>query len=290
MNEPVTATESRQRMRDGTELLLRTWLPDPQRFPEPLGTVLLVHGLAEHSGRYPHVAATLGALGLRVRAYDQRGHGASGGPRMVVPHPDSYLDDLAEIHDAVVRQWNELPFLLGHSMGGLIAARFATARVRPIRALILSSPALALKLSNAMLTVHRVLLALLPRMRVPNPIDARLLSHDPEVVRAYRTDPLVQGTISASVLESFVRGMAQAQADAPRLEAPMLMLVGGADRVVDPQGSRTFFENAPQDFSELAWFDTGFHEIFNEAQPLRGEVLAALTDWLRRHLDAPANP
>ena len=303
MNEPVTAfarasvpepslvpVESRQRMRDGTELLLRTWLPDPQRFAEPLGTVLLVHGLAEHSGRYPHVAAVLCALGLRVRAYDHRGHGASGGPRMVVPHPDSYLEDLAEIHDAAVRQWQELPIVLGHSMGGLLAARFATARVRPIRAVILSSPALALKLSNSMLTLHRVLLALVPRMRVPNPIDAHLLSHDPEVARAYRTDPLVQGTISASVLESFLRGMAQAQADAPRLEAPMLMLVGGADGIVDPQGSRTFFDNAPEDLREMAWFDTGFHEIFNEAEPLRGEVFAALTDWLRRHLDAPAKP
>lgn len=303
MNEPVTAfarasapdpsivpAESRQRMRDGTELLLRTWLPDPQRFAEPLGTVLLVHGLAEHSGRYPHVAAALCALGLRVRAYDHRGHGASGGPRMVVPHPDSYLDDLAEIHDAAVRQWQELPIVLGHSMGGLVAARFATARVRPIRALILSSPALALKLSNTMLTLHRVLLALVPRMRVPNPIDAHLLSHDPEVARAYRTDPLVQGTISASVLESFLRGMAQAQADAPRLEAPMLMLVGGADSIVDPQGSRTFFDSTPEDLREMAWFDTGFHEIFNEAEPLRGEVFAALTDWLRRHLASPAKP
>ncbi|PLQ01841.1 alpha/beta hydrolase [Cupriavidus pauculus] len=303
MNEPVTAfalasvpapsiepTESHQRMRDGTELLLRTWLPDPQHFAEPLGTVLLVHGLAEHSGRYAHVAAALCALGLRVRAYDHRGHGASGGPRMVVPHPDSYLDDLAEIHDAAVRQWQALPIVLGHSMGGLVAARFATARVRPIRALILSSPALALKLSNSMLTLHRVLLALVPRMRVPNPIDAHLLSHDPEVARAYRTDPLVQGTISASVLESFVRGMPQAQADAPRLEVPMLMLVGGADSIVDPQGSRTFFDNAPEDLREMAWFETGFHEIFNEAEPLRGEVFAALTDWLRRHLENPAKP
>ncbi len=306
MNEPVTATgvpaahetsatataatESRQRMRDGTELLLRTWLPDPQRYPEPLGTVLLVHGLAEHCGRYPHVAAALCALGLRVRAYDHRGHGASGGPRMVVPGPNAYLDDLAEIHDAAVRQWNELPIVLGHSMGGLIAARFATARVRPIRALILSSPALALRLSSTMLTMHRVLLALVPRMRVPNPIDARLLSHDPEVARAYRTDPLVQGTISASVLETFMRGMAQAQADASRLEAPMLMLVGGADRVVDPQGSRSFFDNAPKDLRDMVWFDTGYHEIFNEAEPLRGEVFAALTDWLRRHLETPAKP
>jgi lysophospholipase len=284
------ATESRQRMRDGTELLLRTWLPDPQRYPEPLGTVLLVHGLAEHSGRYSHVAAALCALGLRVRAYDHRGHGASGGPRMVVPNPDSYLDDLAEIYDAAVRQWNELPIVLGHSMGGLVAARFATARVRPIRALILSSPALALALSNGMLTLHRVLLALAPRVRVPNPIDARLLSHDPEVARAYRTDPLVQGTISASVLESFIRGMAQAQADAPRLEAPMLMLVGGADRIVDAQGSRTFFDNAPEDLRDMVWFDTGYHEIFNEAEPLRGEVFAALADWLRRHLESQAKP
>ncbi|SDP46970.1 lysophospholipase [Ralstonia sp. 25mfcol4.1] len=303
MNEPVTAlalacapapavapAESRQRMRDGTELLLRTWLPDPQHFPDPLGTVLLVHGLAEHGGRYPHVAAALCALGLRVRAYDHRGHGASGGPRMVVPHPDSYLDDLAEIHDAAVRQWHELPIVLGHSMGGLVAARFATARVRPIRALVLSSPALALKLSSTMLTLHRVLLALAPRMRVPNPIDAHLLSHDPEVARAYRTDPLVQGTISASVLESFLHGMAQAQADAPRLEASMLMLVGGADRIVDPQGSRAFFDNAPEDLREMAWFESGFHEIFNEAEPLRGEVFAALTDWLRRHLENPAKP
>jgi len=303
MNEPVTAfalasapaasivpAESRQRMRDGTELLLRTWLPDPQRFADPLGTVLLVHGLAEHSGRYGHVAAALCALGLRVRAYDHRGHGASGGPRMVVPHPDSYLDDLAEIHDAAVRQWRELPIVLGHSMGGLVAARFATARVRPIRALVLSSPALALRLSNSMLTLHRVLLALVPRMRVPNPIDAHLLSHDAEVARAYRTDPLVQGTISASVLESFLHGMAQAQADAPRLEAPMLMLVGGADSIVDPQGSRTFFDNAPEALRDMAWFDSGFHEIFNEAEPLRGEVFAALANWLDRHLETPAKP
>ncbi|WP_019451880.1 alpha/beta hydrolase [Cupriavidus sp. BIS7] len=306
MNEPVTApglpgahepvatgavpTETRQRMRDGTELLLRTWLPDPLRFPDPLGTVLLVHGLAEHSGRYAHVAAVLCALGLRVRAYDHRGHGASGGPRMVVPHPGSYLDDLAEIYDAAVRQWNELPFVLGHSMGGLIAARFATARVRPIRALILSSPALALRLSNTMLTMHRVLLALLPHIRVPNPIDARMLSHNAEVARAYRTDPLVQGTISASVLETFIRGMPQALADAPRLEAPMLMLVGGADQVVDPEGSRIFFDSAPKDLSTMVWFDTGYHEIFNEAEPLRSEVFAALSDWLLRRLGAQPRP
>jgi lysophospholipase len=283
----LVAVQGRQRMRDGTELLLRTWEPDPRTCPEPPGCVLLVHGLAEHSGRYQHVAEVLCGLGLRVRAYDQRGHGASGGARMVAEHPDAYLDDLAEIHDATVRAWNELPILLGHSMGGLVAARFATLRVRPVRALVLSSPALALRLSPAMLTLHRVLLTLAPRLRVPNPIDARMLSHDPQVVARYRADPLVQTTISASVLESFIRGMAQAQADAARLEAPMLMLVGGADRIVDPAGSRTFFDHAPADLRDEVWFDQGYHEIFNEAEPVRSEVFAALTDWLSRHLAPP---
>lgn len=285
---PVTPIESRQRMRDGTELLLRTWQPDPDLFPQPAGSLLLVHGLAEHCGRYQHVAQMLCGLGLRVRAYDQRGHGASGGPRMVAEHADVFVEDLTEIHDAAVGQWQELPFLLGHSMGGLVAARFATARVRPIRALVLSSPALALRLSGPMLALHRMLLALVPRLRVPNPIDARYLSHDAAVVAQYRADPLVQGTISAGVLESFVRGMAQAQTDAPLLEAPMLMLVAGDDRIVDPAGSRRFFDTAPPDLRDARWFDTGYHEIFNEAQPLRGEVCAALTDWLRKHLQPPA--
>ncbi|QRQ87454.1 alpha/beta hydrolase [Cupriavidus oxalaticus] len=279
---------SRQRMRDGTELLLRTWLPDPGRFAEPLGSVLLVHGLAEHAGRYQHVADLLCGSGLRVRAFDLRGHGASGGARMVADHPDIYLEDLAEIYDAALHGWNELPILLGHSMGGLIAARFATARVRPVRALVLSSPALALRLAQPVLALHRVLLTLAPRLRVPNPIDARHLSHDPAVVAAYRADPLVQTTITASVLESFIRGMAQAQADAARLEAPMLMLVGGADRVVDPAGSRSFFDNAPADLRDEVWYPHGYHEIFNEAQPLRGEVFAALSDWLQRHLQPSA--
>ncbi|CAG9175043.1 alpha/beta hydrolase [Cupriavidus pampae] len=280
----IAPVESRQRMRDGTELLLRTWLPDAQRYEEPLGTLLLVHGLGEHCGRYQHVVEALCALGLRVRAYDHRGHGVSGGPRMVAPHADSYVDDLAEIYDGAVRQWNELPIVLGHSMGGLVAARFATARVRPIRALILSSPALALYLSPRMLRLQRVLMAFVPRLRVPTKLDASGLSHDPEVVRAYRTDPLVQATITAGALETFVRGMAQAQADAPRLEAPTLMLVAGADRIVDPAGSRRFHDNAPDDLCSMEWFADGYHELFNETEPRRGEAFAAMTDWLRQHL------
>ncbi|MBY4946512.1 lysophospholipase [Cupriavidus respiraculi] len=286
----ATAVESRQRMRDGTELLVRTWHPDPLRHPEPLGTLLLVHGMGEHSGRYVHVVQRLLALGLRVRAYDQRGHGASGGPRMVAERPDVFVDDLAEIYDATVQSWRELPFVLGHSLGGLVVARFATARVRPVRGVVLSSPALALRMSAAMHALHRTLLALAPRLRVPQPIDARLLSHDATEVARYRSDPLVQKTCTAGLIESILTGMARAHADAPLLEAPTLLLVAGADRVVDPSGSRRFCDNAPADLHECVWFDHAYHEVFHEAEPLRSEVFAALERWLRGHLQPSNEP
>jgi lysophospholipase len=175
-------------------------------------------------------------------------------------------------------------------MGGLVAARFATARVRPVRALVLSSPALGLRISGAMMGGHRALLALAPRLRVPNPIDTRYLSHDAAAVARYRADPLVQRTITAGVLDSMLTGIAQAQADAPLLEAPSLVMVAGADRIIDPAGAKRFCDQAPADLCEMAWFGDAYHELFNEAEPLRSEVFGALTQWLRRHLQPVTGP
>ncbi len=275
--------ESRQRMRDGTELLLRTWEPDPRLCPEPLGCVLLVHGLAEHSGRYQHVAEALCGLGLRVRAYDQRGHGASGGARMVAEHPDAYLDDLAEVHDAVVRAWNELPILLGHSMGGLVAARLATGRVRPVRALVLSSPALALRLSPAMLTIHRVLLTLRAAARAEPDrrahAVARRAGRGALPCRSAGADH-DHGRRARELYPRHGAGAGRcAAARGPDADA------GGRCGPYRRSGrSRAFFDNAPADLRDEVWFGQGYHEIFNEAEPLRSEVFAALTDWLRRHM------
>jgi alpha-beta hydrolase superfamily lysophospholipase len=90
----------------------------------------------------------------------------------------------------------------------------------------------------------------------------------------------VQSTISASLLEFMLNAITQAQQDAPRLEAPMLLMAGGSDSIVDPSGSRDFYANAPEELRTLAWFDSGYHEIFNEAEPLRGEVFGKMTEWL----------
>jgi alpha-beta hydrolase superfamily lysophospholipase len=226
------------------------------------------------------VAKVLTDLGLRVRAFDLRGHGKSGGPRMALDAPDNYLTDLAEILDAAVAEWSEMPFVLGHSMGGLIVARFATARIRPVRGVLLSSPALRVKLPPGTGIVRGILSAIAPKLPVPTPVDPAKLSHDPSIGAAYRVDPLVQKTISASLLEFMLNAITQAQQDAARLEAPMLLMAGGSDTIVDPSGSRDFYANAPEDLRTLAWFESGYHEIFNEAQPMRGEVFGKMTEWL----------
>src|SRR5262245_39608206 len=111
------------RLPDGTEIFLREWpVPDGT---EPRGALLLVHGLGEHSGRYAHAAERLAALGLHVRGYDHRGHGDSGGPRGSVPHPEALLDDVRAVFDDLATSAGGTPFLLGHSLGGAVAARAA---------------------------------------------------------------------------------------------------------------------------------------------------------------------
>src|SRR4051794_30330803 len=125
------------RASDGTDLSLRRW-PAPDA-AQRRGTLLLLHGLGDHCGRYAHVADALTPLGLDVVAYDHRGHGRSEGVRGGLPHPDALLDDLKLVYDSL----GEEAFLLGHSLGGTVAARAVSGGWVAPRALILSSPALA---------------------------------------------------------------------------------------------------------------------------------------------------
>ena len=201
------------RLPDGTAIALREW-PVPAGV-ERRGSLLLVHGLGEHSGRYAHVAERLAALGLHVRAYDLRGHGGSGGARGAIPHPDALLDDLRamfeDLDDASPR------FLLGHSMGGTIAARAATGGWVTPRALILSSPALRVSPSPveaALLTVAR---RAAPDRGFPNRLPIDKLSHDPREVAAYRADGLVHDRITPRLYDFLADSGAAARRDAPGL-------------------------------------------------------------------------
>lgn len=266
---------------DGTPLFVRDW-----RLPAgtaPRGGILLLHGLGEHSGRHAHVAQFFNDCGYAVRAYDHRGHGRSGGPRGDVPDSEALVRDAGIVLDDFMRQLEAagisgLPLLFGHSMGGLFAARLATARLAPLSGLILSSPALALPLSATQKTLLKILSAAAPGLAVPNGLPIHYLAHDPAVAAAYRKDPLVHGKISARLLHSMLEAIDVAQAQAGTLAIPTLMLVAGADRLVDAGGSRAFFPKLAAGIGTWHVYDDFYHEIFNErgAERVFGDVRA----WL----------
>ena len=253
------------------------------------GTLLIVHGLGEHVGRYEAVATALARQGWRVRAFDHRGHGRSEGPRGSIAGPHSLLQDLALVIDAARAEAPPGPLvLLGHSMGGLVAARFVAEGLaaqpapwwREVDALVLSSPALDLGLGAA----NRLLLSLLgplaPHLKLGNGLDPKWISRDPAVVAAYSADLLVHDRVTPGLVRFMVDGGELVRRLASQWRVPTLLMWAGADRCVSPQGSAGFAAAAPQAVLTAQEYPSLFHEIFNE--PERDQVLQTLQQWLAR--------
>ena len=268
--------------RDGLALQVRQWPLTGAK-----GTIVIVHGLGEHIGRYAHVAAFLNAQVWRVVGYDQRGHGASEGARGRLHKADDLLVDLAQVVDAVRAGYPGPLVLLGHSLGGLVAARFVAEAIdpaaaapwsRPIDALILSSPALDVGMNAWQKMMLAVLGPLTPNLAVGNGLSPAWISRDPVVVAAYEADPLVHDRIAPRLARFFVEGGERVRRVAPVWNVPTLLLSAGADRCVAPAGSAAFAAAAPKGIVTTRVFAPLFHEIFNE--PEQDEVLSAVGGWL----------
>ncbi|MDB5919849.1 MAG: lysophospholipase [Massilia sp.] len=260
---------------DGTMLYVTDYMVPAA---QARGSVVLMHGLGEHSGRYRRLAGFFNECGLSVRTYDHRGHGRSQGKRGDVINGDPMLQDAQIVIDDFSTRYSQPPFLFGHSMGGLFAARFALARLSPLRGLILSSPALALRLSAFQGKLLKLMHKLAPSIGLPNGLSASLLSHDASVAPAYLADPLVHRRISARLLRSMLSSIAYCQSHASGLSIPALMLVAGDDRLVDADGSRQFFAHTPPGMAAMHVYDAMYHEIFNEIDVQR--PLADLKRWV----------
>jgi alpha-beta hydrolase superfamily lysophospholipase len=246
----------------------------------PRGTVLIVHGLGEHCERYVRLAADLTAAGWLVHSYDQRGHGASEGARGNIATPSSLLDDLALMLDMLHEERVPRPLvLLGHSMGGAVAACFVAGGAAGVDALVLSSPAL----DPGLTVLQRLRLAvgarLLPHVAVSNGLSPQWISRDPQVVRGYIDDTRVHDRITPLLARFIVDAGRRVIANAAQWRTPTLLLWSGADRCVSPRGSATFAATAPKPLVRSRCFDGLAHEIFNE--PERDFVVGALLDFLR---------
>ncbi len=263
---------------DGQNLAVQDWLPTHGEAVR--GMVLIVHGLGEHAGRYDALANRLNAWGFAVRGYDQLGHGDSAGVRGGLSTDTRLLDDLADVVDDTRRRMAEdVPLiLLGHSLGGLVAARMVSLQMRSVDALVLSSPALDAGMNVFQKLLVAVLPRLLPDLRVGNGLNPKFLSHDTEVVQAYKADRLVHDRISARLARFIADAGPATLALAPNWTVPTLLLYAGDDHLVSPAGSRRFAKAAPKQVVSSTCFENLYHEIFNE--PDAAPVFATLRRWL----------
>ena len=264
---------------DGIKIFYRQYQAESER-----ARMVLSHGVGEHSGRYGNVIERVLPKGFSVWAPDHRGHGQSGGKRGHVLNFVQYLTDLRLTVELAKKDMpGEMPcFLLGHSMGGLIALDFAQHYPELIDGVVASSPCLGMVIEIP--AVKKVLGSFMsyvwPGMTMGSGLDATKISRDENVVSAYKNDPLVHDRVSARFFTELLAAMESVNQQASALNVPVLMQVAGEDYLVDADSSKHFFEKLTLQDKTLHVYDDMYHEIYNAPQDQKERVLDDLETWL----------
>lgn len=267
----------------GAALYWKAWLPEG----DCRAVVVLAHGYAEHLGRYEYFAQSLNAAGIGVYALDHWGHGKSDGTYGFVPAFSVLTDGVEALLAQVEQAHPQVPrFLIGHSMGGLIAALHLQSHQSHYAGAVLSGPAIkaSAEPSRLMIWVSRLLSRLAPRLGVLA-LDSAGVSRDPAVVAAYLADPLVySGKMSARLAAEMFDAMAAARAGAGGITLPLLIAHGAQDRLTAPAGSQFLLDAVSSGDKTLKLYPGLYHEIFNE--PERDSVIADVVGWISARLPA----
>ena len=267
----------------GTEIYYQYWLPEG----DVKAVILIVHGLFEHSGRYMNVVNHFVPLGYAVYGMDHSGHGRSGGRKNNIESFDEYLDAL-KIYFAEVQGWQKGKplFLLGHSMGGLIAATFLVDNQDQFSGAILSGPAAKIPddINGVTIAIGKLLSKLLPNAGLIS-LDVEGVSRDPKVVQAYIDDPFTyKGKTPARLAAELLSAMENLQSKAAEIKLPLLIIQGSADRLVNPAGAQFLYDTVSSADKTLKMYEGLYHEVLNEPEKEQG--LGDIESWLEQHLIA----
>ncbi len=264
----------------GADIYWQSWTPEA-----PKAVVLLVHGLHEHSGRYAHVAARLNAAGYAVHTLDHQGHGRSAGTRGNVESLGGVSADLDHLRRLARTAHPDLPvFLLGHSMGGLVALDYVVSTGQDgLRGLAVSGPAVDTSTASGLQTMIAPVLGRFAPNLGTLTLGAENVSRDPVVVKDYESDVLNHnGKVRARTGAEMLGAVQRVVDGLPEVTLPVLVMHGTADRLVPPAGSRLVDERIGSSDKTLKLYDGLYHEIFNE--PEQEQVLDDLVAWLDAHL------
>jgi acylglycerol lipase len=257
------------------------WLPDAGI----KASLLIAHGLGEHSGRYMNVVNHFTPLGYAIYGLDHIGHGKSDGGREVVERFEDFTDNLT-IYYNLVKVWHpgKPIFLLGHSLGGLIATTYLLDHPNDFKGAIISAAMISIpaNITPITITIGKFLSSIAPRTGIVG-LDATGVSRDPAVVNAYKNDPLVfHGKTPARLAAETLKAMRRVTSEINKITLPFITLQGSADRLVNPKDAKLLFDEASSKDKTLKFYEGLYHEVFNE--PERAVVLKDVENWLKVHL------
>jgi len=280
----MKAFEAKWEDTDGITFQVQGWEPDNNR---PKALVALVHGLGEHTGRYPHVAQALVDAGYALVGFDLRGHGKSGGARGHMPSLDTCMHDIRSFFKYLVTRYPEIPhFLYGHSLGGLLSLTYAIQYSKGLKGVIVTGAALrsALQEQKVKVAMAKLLGTLAPTITIPSGLETLAISRDPVVVKAYINDPLAHDKTSMGLGRAALKAIDLCFARARDFVPPLLIMHGKSDRITYPSGSEDFASLARETNRDvtLKLWEGMYHEIHNE--PEKAEVFQFMVEWLDKHL------
>jgi len=265
---------------DGTQLFYRSWTPDET----PQALLIIIHGFSDHSGRYKSIVDNLVPRGVAVYSFDQRGHGQSPGQQGHIDSFTNYRDDVLTFMRFVSDQEPDIPlFLLGHSMGGLIVLDFGLHYPQEVNGVIASAPHLSdPPVSPIMITLSRAISNIWPTFSMDAGLDKEAISRDPDVVREYLDDPLTHGKGTARLSTELSKAVSETNANAASFQPPLLIFHGTADRLTDPEASRSFYEKVPSTNKRYIAYDGGYHEGHNDIH--RERIVSDIALWIEEQI------